>query len=61
MVGVYNNSLGYNYRMSDIQCALAKSQLSKVEKFIAKRGKLSTAIQLKVKQIETYTNDTHLS
>ena len=52
--------LGYNYRMSDIQCALAKSQLSKVEKFIAKRENL---VQLynPVKQIETYTNDTQLS
>ena len=33
-------SLGYNYRMSDIQCALAISQLNRVEKFITKRESL---------------------
>ena len=32
--------LGYNYRMSDIQCALAISQLNRVEKFITKRESL---------------------
>ena len=29
--------LGYNYRISDFQCALGLSQLSKLEKFIARR------------------------
>ena len=31
------NFLGYNYRISDINCALGSSQLSKVNKFIKKR------------------------
>ena len=32
--------LGYNYRLTDIQCALANSQLKKLEAFIIKRKKL---------------------
>lgn len=34
--------LGYNYRQSDIHCALGVSQLEKLPKFIAKRQKLVT-------------------
>jgi len=32
--------LGYNYRMTDIQCALALSQLQKLERFAARRKEL---------------------
>lgn len=32
--------LGYNYRMTDIQCALGITQLGKLEKFIEKRQRL---------------------
>ena len=32
--------LGYNYRMTDIQCALALSQLQKLERFVARRKEL---------------------
>ena len=32
--------LGYNYRMTDIQCALALSQLKKLERFTARRKEL---------------------
>jgi len=32
--------LGYNYRMTDIQCALALSQLQKLEQFVARRKAL---------------------
>lgn len=32
--------LGYNYRMTDIQCALALSQLEKLERFSARRKEL---------------------
>ena len=32
--------LGYNYRMTDIQCALALSQLKKLDRFIARRKEL---------------------
>ena len=33
-------TLGYNYRMTDIQCALALSQLQKLEHFAARRREL---------------------
>jgi len=32
--------LGFNYRITDIQCALALSQLKKINKFISRRRKL---------------------
>ena len=32
--------LGYNYRMTDIQCALALSQLNKLDRFAARRKEL---------------------
>ena len=32
--------LGFHYRITDIQCALASSQLNKLKKFISKRRKL---------------------
>jgi len=31
---------GYNYRASDIQCALGKSQLTKLDRFVARRREL---------------------
>lgn len=33
--------LGYNYRLSDLQCALALSQLGKLERFIARRREIA--------------------
>jgi UDP-4-amino-4,6-dideoxy-N-acetyl-beta-L-altrosamine transaminase len=33
--------LGYNYRITDIQCALGTSQLSRVDEFVAKRHKIA--------------------
>jgi dTDP-4-amino-4,6-dideoxygalactose transaminase len=34
-------ALGLNYRLSDINCALAKSQLGKLEQFAARRRRLA--------------------
>ncbi len=34
------NALGYNYRVTDIQCVLGLSQLNKIERFITKRESL---------------------
>ncbi len=33
--------LGYNYRITDIQCALGISQLEKIDKFLARRRKIA--------------------
>lgn len=33
--------LGYNYRLSEIQCALAQSQLAKLERFVSRRRELA--------------------
>jgi UDP-4-amino-4,6-dideoxy-N-acetyl-beta-L-altrosamine transaminase len=34
------NSLGYNYRITDIQCALGISQLSRLDQFISRRREI---------------------
>ena len=34
-------SIGYNYRLTDFQCALGISQLSKLKKFISKKRKIA--------------------
>ena len=37
--------LGYHYRITDIQCALAISQMKKLDKFISRRKKLQVFIE----------------
>ena len=37
----YQTSLGYNYRMTDIQASLGTSQLQKLKKFVKARNKIS--------------------
>lgn len=34
------HGLGYNYRITDIQCALGRSQLAKLDRFVAKRREI---------------------
>mgnify|MGYP000849773165 CR=1 FL=1 len=41
-INYYQDQLGYNYRMNDIQAALGISQLNKVKKFIKKRKIIAT-------------------
>lgn len=35
------HQLGWNYRVTDIQCALGLSQLSKLDRFLARRGEIA--------------------
>lgn len=44
--------LGYNYRVTDIQCALGLSQLSKLHKFIQRRANLAENYNDKFKENE---------
>jgi dTDP-4-amino-4,6-dideoxygalactose transaminase len=37
------HEIGYNYRLTDIQCALGLSQLAKLDQFVARRQALVTA------------------
>lgn len=43
--------LGFHYRITDIQCALALSQLSKLEKFISRRRELVKAYDSQFKSV----------
>ena len=36
------NDLGFNYRLSDIQCALGISQIKRLKKFVSKRKKIAS-------------------
>ena len=44
--------LGFHYRITDIQCALALSQLKKLDKFIARRNQLAKYYREKIKDID---------
>jgi len=41
-------SLGYNYRMTDLQAALGCSQLTRIDDFVAKRNKLASQYDIKL-------------
>ena len=43
------NDIGYNYRLSDIQCALGISQLKKLKGFKQKRSRLVKFYNFKLK------------
>lgn len=43
--------LGYNYRLSDVMCALGKSQLRKLDTFVAKRRMIAQRYTEKLKDI----------
>jgi len=44
-------SLGYNYRMSDINCALGLSQLKKLDQFVARRREIAAMYYAGLKNI----------
>ena len=47
---------GFNYRLSDLNCALALSQLKKINKFIKYRKKLFDIYKIKLKKISNLIN-----
>lgn len=44
-------TLGFNYRLTDIQCALGHSQLKKLEKFLARRREIADFYKENLKDI----------
>ena len=48
---------GYNYRLSDVQCALGISQLKKIEKFIKIREKISIFYQKNLKKLDKFVTN----
>jgi len=49
------HELGYNYRITDFQCALGSSQLKKLNKFIDKRRKIAKRYNEALKNIDCLT------
>ncbi len=49
------HELGFNYRITDIQCALGLSQLRKLDMFLAKRRSIASAYSQAFKDIELVT------
>ena len=47
--------LGYNYRITDIQCALAVSQMNKIETFLKSRNKMAIFYDLAFEKIANIT------
>ncbi|MDF2529391.1 MAG: putative DegT/DnrJ/EryC1/StrS aminotransferase, partial [Gammaproteobacteria bacterium] len=43
--------LGFNYRITDLQCALGLSQLQRVDEFVRKRNELAAVYQDKLKDL----------
>lgn len=45
-------SLGYNYRLSDVQCALGISQLGKIDRFVSRRREIAHIYDEELKNIK---------
>lgn len=44
--------LGYNYRISDVMCALGRSQLKKLDRFVSKRREVAVRYNEELKDVE---------
>ena len=44
--------LGYNYRISDVMCALGRSQLKKLDRFVSKRREVAARYNEELKNVE---------
>jgi UDP-4-amino-4,6-dideoxy-N-acetyl-beta-L-altrosamine transaminase len=49
------NELGFNYRITDIQCALGLSQLNRLEHFIARRQEITDSYNRSFQPLENLT------
>lgn len=54
-------ALGYNYRITDLQCALGMSQLSKLDGFVARRREIVDFYNRSFSDIEEIVTPTELS
>jgi len=52
------HELGYNYRITDIQCALGRNQLKKLDIFVSKRREIAQQYNRILKNIESITAPT---
>ncbi len=58
---LYNvDSAGYNYRLSDVQCALGLSQLRKLDTFIARRREITGLYDVAFAEIESIGTPTEM-
>ena len=48
------HNLGFNYRLTDIQCALGLSQLSKLERFVKNREKLRERYSTRLRKLGSH-------
>jgi perosamine synthetase len=46
-------ALGFNYRLSDVHCALGSSQLEKLERFIVRRNEVATRYREELAEVPT--------
>ena len=56
----YEQELGFNYRITDIQCALGRSQLKKLDQFLLKRYELALRYDKAFENFD-YINPIHRS
>ena len=47
-------TLGFNYRLSDVQCALGKSQLSKLDGWISRRNEIAAAYRDRLREMPEF-------